>query len=67
MKGRTAGQQISSGIGVTSLIVTEPGTQSVGETAGRNKAGSLGEPCAIHMEFLSKPKAVLKMQSLKKM
>lgn len=56
-------------MGVTSPIVTEPGTQSAAETADRqpSKAGSLGEPCAIRVDFLSKPKAVLKIQSLKKM
>lgn len=56
-------------MGVTSLVFTEPGTQSAEETADRqrSKAGSLGGPWAVRVEFLSKPKAVLKMQSLKKM
>lgn len=56
-------------MGMTSLVFTEPGTQSAEETADRqqSKAGSLGGPWAVRVEFLSKPKAVLKMQSLKKM
>lgn len=69
MRGGSAGQQIYSADGSDITVFTEPGTQSAAETADhqQSKAGSLGGPCAVRVEFLSKPKAVLKMQSLKKM
>lgn len=69
MRAGLQGSRSTLRMGVTSLVFTEPGTQSAEETADRqqSKAGSLGGPWAIRVEFLSKPKAVLKMQSLKKM